>query len=107
MRIVGGTANTTAAIAQAQGAAQVVLSRAEIDAIVDRLLGMTLTERRAVPGMIPQRADILPAGGIIISEALGRLGVTAARVERNDLLLGYLVRTGSPPLRTGDSHPTG
>ncbi len=107
VRIVGGTANTTAAIAQAQGAAQVVLSRAEIDAIVDRLLGMTLTERRAVPGMIPQRADILPAGGIIISEALGRLGVTAARVERNDLLLGYLVRTGPPPLRTGDSRPTG
>jgi exopolyphosphatase/guanosine-5'-triphosphate,3'-diphosphate pyrophosphatase len=94
VRIVGGTANTTAAIAQAQGAAQVVLSRAEIDAIVDRLLGMTLTQRRAVPGMIPQRADILPAGGIIISEALGRLGVIAARVERNDLLLGYLARTG-------------
>ncbi len=43
--------------------------------------------------MVPQRADILPAGGIVISEALGWLDAATARVEVNDLLLGFLIRS--------------
>jgi exopolyphosphatase/guanosine-5'-triphosphate,3'-diphosphate pyrophosphatase len=103
VRMVGGTANTTAAIALEDPAfapmvrAQGTLPRGVIDAIVERLLDLPLAERLAVRGMVVQRADVLPAGAIILSEALGRLGVTAARIERNDLLLGYLVRTGPTP----------
>jgi exopolyphosphatase/guanosine-5'-triphosphate,3'-diphosphate pyrophosphatase len=101
VRMVGGTANTLAAIAlEDPDSAPTVrdrgdLARDVIDAIVERLLDLPLVERIIVPGMVAQRADVLPAGAIILSEALGRLGVTIARVERNDLLLGYLARIGS------------
>jgi exopolyphosphatase/guanosine-5'-triphosphate,3'-diphosphate pyrophosphatase len=107
VRMVGGTANTTAAIALETPAfspeirAQGALPRTVIDAIAERLLDLPVAERRAVQGMVAQRADVLPAGAIILSEALGRLGVAAAPVERNDLLLGYLVRTGSASSANG------
>ena len=81
--------------------AQGALPRTVIDAIAERLLDLPVAERRAVQGMVAQRADVLPAGAIILSEALGRLGVAAAPVERNDLLLGYLVRTGSASSANG------
>jgi exopolyphosphatase / guanosine-5'-triphosphate,3'-diphosphate pyrophosphatase len=72
-----------------------VLTRQAIDALVERLLGLDLEGRRAIPGMVGQRADILPAGAIVISEAMRVLGADAARVEVNDLLLGHLLRTGA------------
>jgi len=97
VRLVGGTATTLALIAAGTaGLAAVegrVLGRAEIDGIVARLLALPLEDRLAVPGMVPQRADILPAGGIVISEALGWLDAATARVEVNDLLLGFLIRS--------------
>lgn len=103
VRIVGGTATTMGAIVFASDAlnAEVVagrtLTRASIDELIDRMLGLDLAQRRDLRGMIAQRADILPAGAIVISAALRRLGVDAARIETNDLLLGYLLRTGPPP----------
>jgi exopolyphosphatase/guanosine-5'-triphosphate,3'-diphosphate pyrophosphatase len=97
VRVVGGTATTLGAIvfaADVESVAGRTLARAEIDALVDRMLALDLTQRRALPGMIAQRADILAAGAIVISEALRRLDADEARVETNDLLLGYLLRTG-------------
>lgn len=100
VRVVGGTATTLGAIVFESVVGSVAgrtLTRSAIDALVEHLLALDLTQRRALPGMIPQRADILPAGAIVISEALRHLGVDAARIETNDLLLGYLLRTGPSP----------
>lgn len=104
VRVVGGTATTLAAIVFASDVGRVVdsvagciLTRSVIDGLVEQMLVLDVSRRRALPGMIPQRADILPAGAIVISEALRRLGVDAARVETDDLLLGYLLRTGPSP----------
>jgi exopolyphosphatase/guanosine-5'-triphosphate,3'-diphosphate pyrophosphatase len=96
VRAVAGTPLTLGAIVYASDVERVsgcVLTRAMLEETLARLLALDLTQRRALPGMLAQRADILPAGALIVSEALGRLGVTQVRLERNDLLLGYLLQT--------------
>jgi exopolyphosphatase/guanosine-5'-triphosphate,3'-diphosphate pyrophosphatase len=99
VRAVGGTPTTLGAIAfssDVDSVSERTLSRAAIDGLVERMLALDLAGRRALPGMLAQRADILPAGGLIISEALGALGVDSMRIEANDLLLGYLLQIGPP-----------
>jgi exopolyphosphatase/guanosine-5'-triphosphate,3'-diphosphate pyrophosphatase len=94
VRAVAGTPLTLGAIAFASSVDKVsgrALSRANLDALIERLLDLPLAERRVVPGMLAQRADILPGGGLILSEALRLLGIAEARLESNDLLLGYLL----------------
>ena len=93
---VGGTPLTLGAIAWAgnvDDASGKILSRNDIDALIDRMLRLPLEERRRMPGMLAQRADILAAGAIILSEALCALQVEAVTLQANDLLLGYLLRT--------------
>ena len=94
VRAVAGTPLTLGAVAFASNVEDVsgrVLTRAAIDALLLRLLDLDLEERKALPGMLPQRADVLAGGGIILSEALAALGVGEARLESDDLLLGYLL----------------
>jgi exopolyphosphatase/guanosine-5'-triphosphate,3'-diphosphate pyrophosphatase len=91
---VAGTALTIAALAFESHVDRVsgrTLWRETIDATVDELLDRDLEARRRLPGMLPQRADVLAAGGLIASESLRILGVASARLESNDLLLGYLL----------------
>jgi exopolyphosphatase/guanosine-5'-triphosphate,3'-diphosphate pyrophosphatase len=94
LRAVAGTPATLAALETASDVERVRgyrLTRAAVEAWLGRLLDVPLAARRAFPGMIAQRADILPGGALIVSEALGLLGCDAAVVETNDLLLGYLL----------------
>ncbi|MFO0583109.1 MAG: Ppx/GppA phosphatase family protein [Anaeromyxobacter sp.] len=80
-RLVGiaGTVTTIAAVEQAlpaYDAAKVhgsTLTLARVDAVVDRLAGLTVTARAALPGMEPKRADVILAGGVVVAEAM-RLG---------------------------------
>jgi exopolyphosphatase / guanosine-5'-triphosphate,3'-diphosphate pyrophosphatase len=98
VRAVAGTPLTLGAIAYASSVDNVsgrILARATLDAVLERLLDLSLAERRVVAGMLPQRADILPGGGLILSEALRLLAVGEARLESNDLLLGYLLSESS------------
>jgi exopolyphosphatase/pppGpp-phosphohydrolase len=43
-----------------------------------------------MPDIRPQRADILPAGLIVVDEACRALEIDAFTVSEADLLLGYL-----------------
>jgi exopolyphosphatase/guanosine-5'-triphosphate,3'-diphosphate pyrophosphatase len=91
---VAGTALTIGAVAfdsHVDRVAGGILTRETLDATVDRLLDLDLEARRLLPGMLPQRADVLAGGGLIASESLRILGVASARLESNDLLLGHLV----------------
>jgi exopolyphosphatase/guanosine-5'-triphosphate,3'-diphosphate pyrophosphatase len=93
VRCVAGTPLTIAAVAFESHVDRMsgsTLTRATVDDVVRRLLDLTLEERRALPGMLPQRADIIVAGALVLSESLRALGVEAGRLEQNDLLLGYL-----------------
>jgi exopolyphosphatase/guanosine-5'-triphosphate,3'-diphosphate pyrophosphatase len=99
VRCVAGTALTLAAVVQGTGVDRVsgsTLALADLDATLERLLDLTLAERRDLPGMLPQRADILAGGALILSEALRALGVVEAVLEANDLLLGYLLLRRRP-----------
>jgi exopolyphosphatase/guanosine-5'-triphosphate,3'-diphosphate pyrophosphatase len=94
VRCVAGTPLTLAAVAARSHVDRVsgtTLSLATLDATLDALLDLTLEARRALPGMLPQRADVIVGGGLVLSEALRALGAEAGLLESNDLLLGYLL----------------
>ncbi len=104
-RAVAGTALTIAAVALACDVTRAsgrTISLATIDETVDMLLGLELEARRALPGMLPQRADILPAGAIVLAETLRALGAERVLLEENDLLLGFLLMQ-----RERSPHPAG
>ena len=65
-----------------------VLDNATADAFVERLLAMTVAERRALPYMHPGRADVIGAGALIWSRILSRVPVPEHRVSEADILHG-------------------
>ncbi|CAM3098551.1 Ppx/GppA family phosphatase [Corallococcus sp. ZKHCc1 1396] len=74
------------------------LSRGQLDALTDRLCALPLEARRALPGIQPKRADVIPAGALILREAVKALGLDACRVSDRGLRWGLLVhRFGSAP----------
>ncbi|MER6970999.1 Ppx/GppA phosphatase family protein [Nocardioides sp. NPDC000445] len=56
--------------------------------LVDRLLAMTVDERLALPWMHPGRADVIAAGGVILSRILKRSRVESLLVSESDILDG-------------------
>jgi exopolyphosphatase / guanosine-5'-triphosphate,3'-diphosphate pyrophosphatase len=94
LAFVGGTATTTAAIVRERPtpAASQTLTRTDLQRTLERLLTMKLDERKRVNGMRPQRADILPAGIIVLDETLAMLDRDQAIATTNDLLLGILLQ---------------
>lgn len=88
---VGGTVFTAAAmIARDPARDGVRLDRAQRRCLIDDLLARDVNARRAMAQIRPQRADILPAGLIVVDVACDRLGMDALRVSHADLLAGYL-----------------
>lgn len=84
---IAGTVTTLAAVhlglvtydgARVHGAR---LTRGELEAVVERLAGLTLAERKAVAGLSPARADVIVAGGYVVLAVLDALGVAALRVS--------------------------
>jgi exopolyphosphatase / guanosine-5'-triphosphate,3'-diphosphate pyrophosphatase len=98
---VGGTVFNAAVILTESDGGNVdgtLLERRALTELAQRFLGMTIEERRAVPRLSAQRADIFPAGLLIVDEVLRIIEVDRCRVSRADLLYGYLVdRYGTGP----------
>ncbi|MGH7727241.1 MAG: Ppx/GppA family phosphatase [Vulcanimicrobiaceae bacterium] len=91
VRAVAGTPLTLGAIAFESEADRVAgrpLSRALLAETLERLLALDLDARRALPGMIAQRADVVVGGGLVLDEALRLLEAAEALLEDDDLLLG-------------------
>jgi len=65
------------------------------------LLGMPSAERALLPGITPGRASVLPAGLLILSEALRLLDAAEFGVTTRGLRFGLLLR-----LRAGEIAPT-
>ena len=66
-------------------------TREDLQRTLDRLLQAKLDDRKRIVGLKPQRADILPAGIIILDSALEILGKDRAIATTADLLLGVLL----------------
>ncbi|MBI2246268.1 MAG: exopolyphosphatase, partial [Nocardioides sp.] len=67
---------------------QAVLDVADVHAAVDRLVAMSLQERRALGFMHPGRADVIDAGALILSAVLRRTRVADLVVSESDILDG-------------------
>jgi len=72
------------------------LGSADTAAYVDRLVAMTVAERRAIPSMHPGRADVIGAGALIWSRVLTRSGVARYRVSEADILYGIATSLVAP-----------
>lgn len=93
---VGGTLTTLAAVDQEMeiyDPAKVhgyFLTRQRIQDILDRFEKMTLEERKRVPGIQPQRADIITAGVRIALAVVDGLGTDGITVSETDIMYGLL-----------------
>jgi exopolyphosphatase / guanosine-5'-triphosphate,3'-diphosphate pyrophosphatase len=76
-----------------------ILTCDEARSLVERLRAMSLSERRNVPGLSPERADIIVAGGAVViaaMETLGSVGLTPPQagltVSVRNLWFGALLK---------------
>jgi len=67
---------------------QAVLPLGDVHALVDRLVGMTVSERLELPWLHPGRADVIDAGALILSRVLRRTTVDSLLVSEADILEG-------------------
>jgi exopolyphosphatase/guanosine-5'-triphosphate,3'-diphosphate pyrophosphatase len=65
-----------------------VLTRAVVVAWRDRLAGMELDERLALPGLEPGRAPVIVGGALVLETVLDVLGRDEARISDRDILHG-------------------
>ena len=65
--------------------------RVEVEHILDGLAAMTAQERREVPGLNPERADIIVAGLAVAAEVLARLEGRELTVSRYGIREGLLL----------------
>ena len=68
-----------------------VLTYAHLQQVVALLAALSLEERRKVPGLQPERADIILAGAAILDAFMQELGVTDLHVSEHGLREGLLV----------------
>ncbi|GAB2445031.1 Ppx/GppA phosphatase family protein [Nocardioides hungaricus] len=91
---VAGTVTQLAAVAldlpaySREAVDQLVLPTELVLATVDRLLAMTVAERRALPSMHPGRADVIGAGVLILAQVLRRSRAASLVVSESDILDG-------------------
>lgn len=96
----GGTFATLASMALARRGEKrdrihgTTIDRDEVQQLLGTLAGMSLEERRKVPGLRAERADIIVAGLTVIEELLGAVGADRVTVSgfglRDGLLLEML-----------------
>lgn len=67
---------------------QARLAVRDVHALTERLLAMTVAERRALGYMHPGRADVIGAGALILDEVLRRTPVDTLLVSEADILDG-------------------
>lgn len=94
---VAGTVTTLAAVSlglevyDPQAVHMSRLTLEEIDRLLDMFLGMPLARRRTITGLEPDRADVIPAGTVIVQEAMKALRAEEIVVSEADLLYGLIL----------------
>jgi exopolyphosphatase/guanosine-5'-triphosphate,3'-diphosphate pyrophosphatase len=77
-----------------------VLARESCERILGELAALRLDERRRVPGLHPERAPTIVAGGLILAETMSIFGLSAMEVSEHDILEGAALEAGGPEIRT-------
>ncbi|MBC7106147.1 MAG: Ppx/GppA family phosphatase [Firmicutes bacterium] len=97
---VGGTVTTLAAVAQRlepydpERVHGYPLEIGVVAGLLERLAGMDQESRRRVPGLQPERADIIVAGTRIVLLVMAGLGAGVLTVSEHDLLHGVALTAG-------------
>lgn len=93
---VGGTANTAARMLGAAKAKErkenrpVTLARADLTSLLGAVSALPLRWRKRLAGLPSQRADIFPAGLLVLETVASEFGAKELTVCQSDLLLGYV-----------------
>lgn len=64
------------------------LTLEQVESLEERLAGLTVAERAALPGLQPKRAGVILGGAIAISEIMRTTGFDRMTVSESDLLYG-------------------
>jgi exopolyphosphatase / guanosine-5'-triphosphate,3'-diphosphate pyrophosphatase len=83
------------------------LTRDGARAQLERLAALPLEERRRVPGLEPDRAPVIVAGGAILVATLERYGLGSIRVSERDLLDGAALAAAELPEPEEGAAPPG
>jgi exopolyphosphatase/guanosine-5'-triphosphate,3'-diphosphate pyrophosphatase len=82
------------------------LGRASVEAQLERLASLPLAERRVLPGLEPERAQVIVAGAVIVDQVLRRYGLEELEVSERDLLHGAALEAAAlPEPQEGDAPP--
>jgi len=82
------------------------LSREGVAAQLERLASVPLAERREIPALDPDRAPVIVAGTVILSEALDHFGLEGLEASERDILDGAaLEAAGLPEPEEGAAPP--
>jgi len=90
MIATGGTITTLARI-ECGAVDHATISREKLEVLVRRLEAMPLAKRKKVPGLPPERADIIVAGGAVLLVAMDVLEARELTVSVRNLRYGALV----------------
>ena len=83
------------------------LSLADIQATTKRLCGLTLEQRRRLPGINPERADIIIGGSAILQTVMETVGASSIRISDRGLREGIIVDRLSRDGGTQSAEDTG
>jgi len=92
-----GTITTLAAIAQRLPVFEPKkidgywLSRGQVEDMLEMLAVLPLARRRQVPGLRPERADVIVAGALILETFMAEFGFDRMLVSQRGLRYGYLL----------------
>ena len=78
-----------------------------VDAELERLAALTLEERRAVPGLEPERAPVIVAGIVVVREVLAFFGLAELEASERDILHGAALEAAELPERRGATRAAG
>jgi exopolyphosphatase/guanosine-5'-triphosphate,3'-diphosphate pyrophosphatase len=81
------------------------LTRESCERILGELAAMPLEERRQVPGLHPERAPTIVAGGLILAETMSVFGLDAIEVSERDILEGAALEAASQDAGRGSILP--
>ena len=93
---IGGTATSLCAIAQdlkeysKDKVDGFVLSREQVEDLVEKLSHMTIAERNDIPCLQKGRGEVILGGAILLSIIMKKLGINYITVSEKDNLEGYL-----------------
>lgn len=91
---LAGSVTTLAAIAldleeyDALATHSSMIMDSEVDELTEQLLGMTRSQRAAIPVMHPGRVDVIGAGALILDRVVAACGVSEVLVSEHDILDG-------------------